>query len=459
MDSVLEEYVAGLEALARDQGLDYYNVDFEVVPDTFMMEIAVYGLPVRMPHWSFGVRYIYQLVQHRMGHSRLFEVVFPGDPNRAYLADRNTVEENTLVCAHVLGHSDFAKNNLLFQKSQEQVGHRIVEQAAAHARHIADAIEEHGEAQVEAILDSALALEQHIDVHKGLIRPRGGHRESEQTPSVPDEFNARFGRLPDNDDTIPDQGDEHGSARVFDAERDLLWFIAHYAPEMEDWQRDIFLSVREESFYFYPVFACQIMNEGWACYWHARLLRDADFLPQHVYLDAIKSHSDVVRPYAGENQVALKLNPYHLGFVMWERIVERDGLEAARRIMREDDDFSFIRNQLDEEFAEELGLFEYLAKSNGEISVQETSIDALREHILAPKFNFGAPAIGVVSIDLDGSLHLHHDHERDGRGLDLMRAEKVLKYIERVWHRGVSITTLDEKGEEQVVKVEASKAH
>ena len=304
-----------------------------------------------------------------------------------------------------------------------------------------------------------MALEQHIDVHKGLVRPRTGDLEPEPAVSVPDEFRTRFGRLADSEDTIVEDDDKRSSARVFDAERDLLWFIAHYAPEMEPWQRDIFLSVREESFYFYPVFACQIMNEGWACYWHARLLRDADFLPQHVYLDAIKSHSDVVRPYAGENQVALKLNPYHLGFVMWERIVERDGLEEARRIMREDDDFSFIRNQLDEKFAEELGLFEYLAKANGEISVQETSIDALREHILAPKFNFGAPAISVTSIDIDGSLHLFHDHERDGRGLDLMRTEKVLKYIERVWHRDVSITTLDDKGKEQVVKVEASKAH
>ena len=459
MDATLKQYIDGLETLAHDQGLDYYNVDFELVPDTFMMEIAVYGLPVRMPHWSFGVRYIYQLVQHKMGHSRLFEVVFPGDPNRAYLANRNTVEENTLVCAHVLGHSDFAKNNLLFQKSQEQVGHRIVEQAAAHARHIADAIEEHGEARVEAILDSALALEQHIDVHKGLMRPHKNHPEPESPAGVPDQFRTRFSRLPDNDDTIPDDNSNQESPHAIEAERDLLWLIARYAPDMEDWQRNIFLSVREESFYFYPVFACQIMNEGWACYWHARLLRDADFLPQHVYLEAIKSHSDVVRPYAGENQVALKLNPYHLGFVMWERIVERDGLDEARRIMREDDDFSFIRNQLDEEFADELGLFEYLAKANGEISVQETSIDTLREHILAPKFNFGAPAISIASIDIDGSLHLNHDHERDGRGLDVMRAEKVLKYIECVWHRDVSMTTIDDKGKETIVKVDASKVH
>ena len=79
-------------------------------------------------------------------------------------------------------------------------------------------------------------------------------------------------------------------------ERDLLWFIAQYAPELEPWERDIFLAVRAESFYFYPVFACQIMNEGWASYWHARLLREAEFLPPQDYVDAIKCHSDVVRP-------------------------------------------------------------------------------------------------------------------------------------------------------------------
>jgi len=164
MPKTLGSYRTQLEALARRAGLDYFPVDFEVVPSSFMMEVAVYGLPIRMPHWSFGVRYIYQLVQHRMGHSRLFEVVFPGNPGRAYLASNNSLEENTLVTAHVLGHADFSKNNYLFRRSQEQVGYHIVEQAAAHARGIADAIEEHGAGRVETTLDAALALEQHIDV-------------------------------------------------------------------------------------------------------------------------------------------------------------------------------------------------------------------------------------------------------------------------------------------------------
>ena len=111
--SELELYEGKLEALARERGLDYFPVNFELVPGSFMMEVAIYGLPVRMPHWSFGVHYFYQLVQHRMGHSRLFEVVFPGNPGRAYLSKNNSPQENTLIVAHVLGHADFQEQRIV----------------------------------------------------------------------------------------------------------------------------------------------------------------------------------------------------------------------------------------------------------------------------------------------------------------------------------------------------------
>ena len=169
-------------------------------------------------------------------------------------------------------------------------------------------------------------------------------------------------------------------------ERDLLWFIANYAPEMESWERDIFLAVREESFYFYPVFATQIMNEGWASYWHARLLREADFIPQQAYLDAIKCHSDVVRPVAAEQQVALKHQSLPSGLLPCGRRSSRnDGPGGARRIMEQDDDFGFVRNHLTRELAEELGLFRYSARSDGQIKVLEPDIDALHEAVLAPQ--------------------------------------------------------------------------
>ncbi len=239
-------------------------------------------------------------------------------------------------------------------------------------------------------------------------------------------------------------------------EYDLLWFIANYAPDLEDWERDIFLAVREESFYFYPVFACQIMNEGWASYWHARLLRDAAFLPQRIYVEAIKAHSDVVRPYAGDEHVALQVNPYHLGFSMWEEIVERQGLDQARRIMMADDDFSFVRNYLSEDLAAKLQLFRYAADSSGHIKVQERDLDALRETLIANKFNFGAPRISADAVQSDGTLVLRHDHRSDGRGLDLARARKVLGYVHSLWRRPVVLHTVNDREQEAIVTAGAA---
>ncbi len=196
---------------------------------------------------------------------------------------------------------------------------------------------------------SAMAIEEHgvgarrVRARRGAVaraarRHRPGLRRAalsgtdgaERAPPDDDTFSRRF-RSARTGYGAPAAG---GPAQVRAAvpphpERDLLWFIAQYAPELEPWERDIFLAVREESFYFYPVFACQIMNEGWASYWHARLLREADFLPQSAYVDAIKCHSDVVRPTAQRRERrARRHNPYHLGFSIWEKIVEEQGARA-----------------------------------------------------------------------------------------------------------------------------------
>ena len=447
MSATVAEYAPRLEALARKLGLDYHPVDFELVPTTFMMEVAVYGLPVRMPHWSFGVRYIHQLIRRSMGNSRIFEVMFPGNPCHAYLVSTNTLAENTLVTAHVLGHADFAKNNQLFARFEQMAGTHIVEHAAAQAHRIEAAVTEFGQQRVEAVLDAALALEPHIDANTELHRPpyQARPETADATPGE-DPFRERYKGLP-GEKAAPETSKERRPTPVPPSpEYDLLWFIAHYAPEMEDWERDVFLAVREESFYFYPVFACQIMNEGWATYWHARLLREADFLPENVYLDAIKAHSDVVRPFAAEQQTALAVNPYHLGFSLWEHIVEKHGIEQARRICHEEDDFGFIRNYLDREMAEKLELFVFEARGDGEIKITARDLDAVREAILAPRFNYGAPRICVSELRHDGTLVLTHDHHSDGRGLDLERAARVLEYVQRVWRRPVILHTTDTHG-------------
>jgi stage V sporulation protein R len=442
----LADYADRIEALAHDLGLEYHAVEFELVPDRFMMETAVYGLPVRMPHWSFGVRYIRELVQRNMGHSRIFEVMFPGDPCKAYLVDANSLAENVLVVAHVLGHADFSWRNSLFRRSNQMAGGRILEQAAARARRIEAALADHGQERVESVLDAALALEAHIDVNRDLYRTSQQATELDESVPTPnrDAFYGRWQTLPGEASGAADEDDDAPTPQ--EPEYDLLWFLAQYGDELEPWERDVFLAVREESFYFYPVFACQIMNEGWASYWHARLLREADFLPQDMYVQAIKAHSDVVRPHAAGKTLALSVNPYHLGFSMWERIVDKRGLDKAREICAEEDDFGFVRNYLDAELAADLDLFVYEASADGEIKVASRDLHAIREAILAPKFNFGSPRVAATSIGDDGSLTLVHDHQSDGRGLDLPRAERVLDYVIRLWRRPVTLHTVDDRG-------------
>jgi stage V sporulation protein R len=442
MKRAWRSYVPKIEELARKQGLEWSPVIFEAVPDSFMTEIAVYGLPVRMPHWSFGARYIYQLVQRHMGFSRLFEVVFPGNPGHAYLASSNGLADNILVTAHVLGHADFSTNNLLFRRCQDQGTEHIVEHAASHARQIQRDIESYGVNAVEQVLDAALSLEQYIDVDQKLRRER--YPEYLPAPAQPadDAFRARFAALDADVAAVP-QSRKIRTPLPPHPERDLLWFIATYAPEMESWERDIFLAVREESFYFYPVYATQIMNEGWASYWHARLLREADFIPQPAYLDAIKCHSDVVRPVAAGEQVALTVNPYHLGFTLWEEIVKNSGLDAARQIMREDDDFSFLRNHLTHDIAADMGLFRYQRQHGSQVKVVAGDIESLQESLLSEKYNFGAPRISVLEVRSDGTLVLQHDTQLDGRGLDADRSRNVLEYVKRVWRRPVLLKTVD----------------
>ncbi len=160
-----------------------------------MMEIAIYGLPVRMPHWSFGVRYIYQLIQRRMGHSRLFEVMFPGNPGHAYLAQSNALAENMLVTAHVLGHADFSQNNQLFRAARSRWASTSSSTPRRTRTRSQQAIETYGAERVEHVLDAALALEPHVDVDQALHRARYPEYLAEPKPLVDDAFRKRFASL------------------------------------------------------------------------------------------------------------------------------------------------------------------------------------------------------------------------------------------------------------------------
>ena len=69
-----------LERLAKENGLDFFPVVFEVVSANTMNNVCAYGLPTRARHWSYGRSYDHQRVYGEMGYSKVFEMITNNDP-------------------------------------------------------------------------------------------------------------------------------------------------------------------------------------------------------------------------------------------------------------------------------------------------------------------------------------------------------------------------------------------
>jgi stage V sporulation protein R len=229
-----------LRELAQQLGLDFFEVMFEVVPQDIMSEIAVYGLPTRARHWSYGKVYNRQRVHGHMGLSKIYEIVLNNDPAYAFLLDTNSEIANLLVVAHVYAHGDFFKQNVYFSPTNRN----MVNVAVEHALRIDEYIDRYGLDRVERVMDIAFAVDRHIDVHKGLVRkpyPRRKVIERERkTHAYADLFGEEEFAL--TKVVVGDGMPPH-------PERDLLWFFAQYAP-IEPWERDVLEIIREESYYF-----------------------------------------------------------------------------------------------------------------------------------------------------------------------------------------------------------------
>src|SRR5688500_5248876 len=137
---MFEARVADLEALARQQGLEFFPTFFESIPQDIMSGIAAYGLPTRARHWSYGKVYQHQQLYGNMALSKISEIVLNSDPCQAFLLDTDPDIANLLVAAHVFGHADFFTSNVMFA----QTNRNMINGAVAHALRIDGYIERYG---------------------------------------------------------------------------------------------------------------------------------------------------------------------------------------------------------------------------------------------------------------------------------------------------------------------------
>ena len=154
----------------------------------------------------------------------------------------------------------------------------------------------YGKAEVETFLDAVLAIQEHID--PSIMRPKLAWSIEDLEEDVEKKKISQYDDLWNLDDRNKkrERPNMHKKKKIPpQPEKDLLLFIEEYSRELEDWQRDILTMMREEMLYFWPQLETKIMNEGWASYWHQRILREMDLTSSEA-IEFAKLNAGVVQP-------------------------------------------------------------------------------------------------------------------------------------------------------------------
>jgi stage V sporulation protein R len=287
----LEYAISEITEIANGFGLDYYPMRYEICPADIIYTFGAYGMPTRFSHWSFGKQFYKMKLHYDLGLSKIYELVINSNPCYAFLLDSNSLIQNKLIVAHVLAHCDFFKNNIRFANTKRD----MVESMAATADRIRQYEIKYGKKEVETFLDAVLAIDEHID--PSLMRPKLSWTMEDAVESSEDHPMP----TPYDDLWKLDEKDKNEEKKVHKKkfppkpEKDLLLFIESYSRELSDWQRDILTMMREEMLYFWPQLETKIMNEGWASYWHQRILREMD-LTSGEAIEFAKLNAGVVQP-------------------------------------------------------------------------------------------------------------------------------------------------------------------
>ena len=428
----LEKWNNKIENIAKEAGMDYYPQEFEIVNYNEMIGYEAYlGMQSRYPHWSFGKSYEKLKTLYRYNLTGLpYEMVINSNPCIAYLMKDNTLLLQILTIAHVYGHNDFFKNNRLFKDGTD--ANYTLEIFKNHSTIIKNYIDDPsiGYENVEKMLNAAHSVKLQISRTIGLKRKSNEDKKQELISDYK-ENSSRYNILEKRVKSDPPDVNKI----PLDPEDDLLYFIIQYG-DLEEWQKSILEIVRKESEYFIPQIETKIMNEGWASYWHYKLLQKLE-LPPSLHLEFIKRHNDVVRPLPGG------LNPYYLGFEMFKDLEDRYGLDRIFEIREFDRDASFIRRYLTYDLCNKFNLFEYVKKDSDYIITEvsdETGWKEIRNAIADSAGMGSIPYIRVADMSRkDKTLTLEHIY--DGRELNQKYTEETLKCVYDLWGHKVALKT------------------
>lgn len=437
--STLEKWNEIIEEKAREVGLKFYPQEFEIIGFNEMLGYEAYvGMPSKYPHWSYGKAYDKNKTLYSLNMTGLpYEMVINSDPCLAYLMRENTLLLQILTMAHVYGHNDFFANNRMFVEGTNAKG--ALEMFKLDAEIIRGYINDPsiGYERVEKILDAAHAIRYQIPRVVGVKELSS---EEIKESLMADYYSKKENRgILDENDEIPFPDISKIPVEPCD---DVLGFIIKYS-SLEEWEKNILRIVKRETQYFMPQIETKIMNEGWASFWHYNILKELD-LDDGLHFEFLKRHNDVVAPIVGG------LNPYYIGFKVFQDIEKRFGREKIFEVRKTERDSSFLRRYLTRELCEELNLFQY-AKKSFEYVVEEVSDEIgwrqIRDYLADTCGVASIPYIRVTNLNRR-DLTLTLEHFFDGRELEMSYAKETLKYVQDLWGRKVTLVTKTKEGKQ-----------
>ncbi len=223
--------------------------------------------------------------------------------------------------------------------------------------------------------------------------------------------------------------------------------------------------IREEAYYFAPQAQTKIMNEGWATYWHAKIMTERALNDAEV-IDFADHHSGTVAAHPGQ------INPYRLGFELWKDIEDRWnrgkfgkdyeecddyvskrewdlglglGREKIFETRRVHNDITFIDAFFTEEFCHEKRFFTYqFNPERGVYEIADRNWKSVKQKLLFSLTNFGQPFIYVTDGNFDNRGELLLEHRHEGIDLRIDYAKDTLKNLYVLWRRPVHLRTLVE---------------
>lgn len=469
---LIQEYDRVIAELAQEFRLDTYPVQIEIISSEQMMDAySSIGMPLGYHHWSYGKQFLQTQQNYQRGFMGLaYEIVINSSPCIAYLMEENTMPMQALVIAHACyGHNSFFKNNYLFKTWTDASS--IIDYLVFAKNYVTQCEERYGVAEVERILDSCHALQNYgVDRYKRpspISAAEELARQEEREAHMQQQVNLLWRTIP-----VPEGKEEVKQARRYPAEpqENLLYFVEKNAPLLEPWQRELVRIVRKLAQYFYPQRQTQVMNEGWASFWHYTLMNELynrGYINEGFMMEFLTSHTAVVYQPPYDSKFYSGINPYTLGINIYQDIKRmcenptdedrewfpdiagKDWLDTLHFAMENFKDESFIQQYLSPKVMRDMHLFAVFdeeGSSEYEISAihDEQGYRKLRG-LLAEQYNLSTrePNIQVVNVDLRGDRALTLRHQRHNNIPLNKETGEVMRHLHRLWGFDVHLNSYD----------------